>query len=73
MSKNNIIENHGDLICELAYDMAKDEVFRDNLFVDESELIIIDSLGNTSYNEEFQPIFDRWYDYFFSMFETYIK
>lgn len=56
------------LICSLAYDMAKDEAFRNELFNNEADLSYLDEQGTEIYHEEFQPIFDRWYDYFYERF-----
>lgn len=68
-----ISQKYGSLICELAYNAAKDEVFSNGLFTNEADIIIVDALGDTSYDEVFQPVFDRHYDYFRNMFVLHIK
>lgn len=60
------------LICSLAYDMAKDEAFRNELFNNEADLSYIDEGSTEVYDEKFQPIFDRWYDYFYTQFYDFI-
>jgi len=65
---NTEMDKYKPLICELAYDMASDEVFRDELFNSESELV-----NEDGYVDTFQPYFDRWYDLFYNKFAEYIS
>jgi phosphoserine phosphatase len=59
--------NKIELASELAHDMAKDEMFRNELITDEDDMFIN---GETEdiiiYTEEAQDIFNRWFDYFIS-------
>jgi len=53
-------------INNLAFDMAKDEVFREEMITNEIDLFMKSEkdANEMSYQEWFQPIFNRWYDYF---------
>lgn len=60
------------LICSLAFDMAKDEAYRENLCQSDDEIIDNSDSEMSCYYEWFQPIFDRWYDYFYEEFYKHL-
>lgn len=69
---NYIKYRHDDIIKELAYNYAKDEAFAHLIFDDEDDLVLQGGNGINCYHEDFQPIFDRHYDFIFSIFEKNI-
>jgi len=69
----NITINLVEVASKLAHNALLDEVnnpMYDDFIWDEEELYNFDENGNTSYKPIFQKIFDRWYDYFFSVIEN---
>jgi hypothetical protein len=61
------------LITNLAFDMAKDEAFREDLVTKETDLFMKNKENEMFYQKWFQPIFDRWYDYFDNQFREAIN
>jgi len=57
--KVNILE----VASNLAHDMTKDEMFREELITHEDDMTIGKDV--LTYTEEAQDIFNRWYDYFY--------
>lgn len=81
---NYIKQNFSNLINNLAYNSAKDEAFTNELVTDEEDLFNDDGIWDNEtnkdkkvldlpYTEEFQPIYDRWKEYYESMFYEFIE
>ena len=64
-------QKYGSIICEIAYNYAKDEAFSHLIFDDEDDIVLHSNNGMDCYHEDFQPIFDRHYDFVFSIFEKH--
>ena len=55
------------LACELAEERAENEwIFKADADKQETSIFKYEDGEETSYTDEFQPIFDFWYDYFFN-------
>ncbi len=59
-----------ELIHHLAYEMAKDEVFREELFQDEDELRWLNGCV-VEFHDDFIPVYQRWLNYFEQTFKLY--
>ncbi len=70
MKKNKHELIRYELIRHLAYDMAKDEAFRLELFNDEDEIRWFEEF-KVVFHENFEPIYNRWINYFNEMFKQY--
>lgn len=69
--KNYIQQNFGNLITAFTYNSAKDEYFNSGLANTEEELY--HPMDLTIYTEDFQFCYDRWKEYYESMFYEFIE
>ena len=59
-----------ELATNLAYNAAKDEMFREELITNEEEMVVEDQDNNCLiYTEQAQEVFNRWYDYYYDEIE----
>ena len=59
-----------ELATNLAYNTAKDEMFREELITNEEEMVVEDQDNDCLiYTEQAQEVFNRWYDYYYDEIE----